>query len=135
MKLKGELILLFSLTSEQLSDVKYIIKKMGLRYKIIQKGEYSQSISYLCNNPDAVKTDEIYSGKDFEKAMIVLKNFDKKRLDEFFNTIKVICKTNDDIIKAVVTNINKYWSAEKLFNSIYSEHRVMTENNSKNIKN
>lgn len=128
MKNKSELILLFSLTDEQLSDVKYIIKKMKLRYKIIEKEYYNQSIGYLCNNPNFDKVEGIYSGNDLGKPMIILKGFEKKRFDEFFDTIKIVCKTNNEIIKAMVTDTNKNWSAEKLFNAIYDEHKLMNNN-------
>lgn len=124
MKNKGELVLLFSLNKNQLSDLKYITMKMKLRAKIIKKEDYNQSIGFLCNNPQYGKIDEVYTEGDIEKPMIVLKGFEKDRFDEFFDTIKKACTDNDNIIKAMVTDTNKSWSAKKLFDEIYKEHKL-----------
>lgn len=106
--------------------IKFVLIRMGIRIKNIEKKDYLQPAGALAGVPGILADQPEYEKEGFTEEMLVMYNFTEKQLDEM---LLRFCKEKIPKIelKAVITPTNCNWNSLKLFEEIKKERQQMEE--------
>ncbi len=121
-------ILVYQMPEEKVAAIRNMLSPMGIRVRNVTEEEISQTLENLmteeCFEPKPCSggTHEVLVMCGFSQVhfSLVMGLFQRKELP----TVPV---------KAMMTEINKSWSFQKLVTEIWEEHRQMHKNNSKKL--
>lgn len=124
-KVGGETVLLYNLNNEKGRKIRFLLVRLGMRIRVIEKEDYGKPLGVLAGMKDVTLENEDAPVEDFDDEMMVLYRFSDKRLDAF---LQGMCKEGIERVdlKAVLTPTNCRWNSWQLFQEIQEEHRTMT---------
>lgn len=82
-KMGGETVLLYNLNNEKGRKIRFLLVRMGMRIRVVEKEDYGKPIGLLAGMKDVTLEDENAPVEDFEDEMMILRGFSDKRLDMF----------------------------------------------------
>ena len=118
-------ILLFSVAAQKVEKIKALCKTLGISVQQVEKSDYGQKLGAIAGITGFKKDGSRYSGADFPEELLVFSGINSSQMDIFLAEYK---KAGIEPIgcKAVVTQDNVFWSADKLFREIFREHLFMS---------
>lgn len=108
--------------------IKFVLIRMGIRIKNIEKKDYLQPAGALAGVPGILADQPEYEKEGFTEEMLVMYNFTEKQLDEMLLRFRKEKIPKIDL-KAVITQTNCNWNSLKLFEEIKKERQQMEERN------
>ena len=124
-KVGGETVLLYNLNNEKGRQIRFLLVRLGMRIRVIEKEDYGKPLGVLAGMKDVMLENEDAPVEDFDEEMMVLYRFSDKRLDAFLQGMRKEGIERVDL-KAVLTPTNCRWNSWQLFQEIQEEHRTMT---------
>ncbi len=124
-KVGGETVLLYNLNNEKGRKIRFLLVRLGMRIRVIEKEDYGKPLGVLAGMKDVMLENEDAPVEDFDEEMMVLYRFSDKRLDAFLQGMRKEGIERVDL-KAVLTPTNCRWNSWQLFQEIQEEHRTMT---------
>ena len=124
-KVGGETVLLYNLNNEKGRKIRFLLVRLGMRIRVIEKEDYGKPLGVLAGMKDVTLENENAPVEDFDDEMMVLYRFSDKRLDAFLQGMRKEGIERVDL-KAVLTPTNCRWNSWQLFQEIQEEHRTMT---------
>ncbi len=124
-KVGGETVLLYNLNNEKGRKIRFLLVRLGMRIRVIEKEDYGKPLGVLAGMKDVTLENEDAPVEDFDEEMMVLYRFSDKRLDAFLQGMRKEGIERVDL-KAVLTPTNCRWNSWQLFQEIQEEHRTMT---------
>lgn len=124
-KVGGETVLLYNLNNEKGRKIRFLLVRLGMRIRVIEKEDYGKPLGVLAGMKDVTLENEDAPVEDFDDEMMVLYRFSDKRLDAFLQEMRKEGIERVDL-KAVLTPTNCRWNSWQLFQEIQEEHRTMT---------
>lgn len=124
-KAGGETVLLYNLNNEKGRKIRFLLVRMGMRIRVVEKEDYGKPLGVLAGMKDVTLEDENAPVEDFDDEMMVLHRFTDKRLDAFLQAMRKEGIERVDL-KAILTPTNCRWNSWQLFQEIQEEHRTMT---------
>lgn len=124
-KAGGETVLLYNLNNEKGRKIRFLLVRMGMRIRVVEKEDYDKPLGVLAGMKDVTLEDENAPVEDFDDEMMVLYRFTDKRLDAFLQGMRKEGIERVDL-KAILTPTNCRWNSWQLFQEIQEEHRTMT---------
>ncbi len=124
-KVGGETVLLYNLNNEKGRKIRFLLVRLGMRIRVIEKEDYGKPLGVLAGMKDVTLENEDAPVEDFDDEMMVLYRFSDKRLDAFLQGMRKEGIERVDL-KAVLTPTNCRWNSWQLFQEIQEEHRTMT---------
>ena len=124
-KVGGETVLLYNLNNEKGRKIRFLLVRLGMRIRVIEKEDYGKPLGVLAGMKDVTLENEDAPVEDFDEEMMVLYRFSDKRLDAFLQGMRKEGIERVDL-KAVWTPTNCRWNSWQLFQEIQEEHRTMT---------
>lgn len=124
-KVGGETVLLYNLNNEKGRKIRFLLVRLGMRIRVIEKEDYGKPLGVLAGMKDVTLENEDAPVEDFDDEMMVLYRFSDKRLDAFLQGLRKEGIERVDL-KAVLTPTNCRWNSWQLFQEIQEEHRTMT---------
>lgn len=106
--------------------IKFVLIRMGIRIKNIEKKDYLQPAGALAGVPGTLADQPEYEKEGFTEEMLVMYNFTEKQLDEMLLRFRKE-KIPKIELKAVITPTNCNWNSLKLFEEIKKERQQMEE--------
>lgn len=106
--------------------IKFVLIRMGIRIKNIEKKDYLQPAGALAGVPGILADQPEYEKEGFTEEMLVMYNFTEKQLDEMLLRFRKE-KIPKIELKAVITPTNCNWNSLKLFEEIKKERQQMEE--------
>ncbi len=120
-----ETVLLYGFTDqERLSKVKRALLPLGMRIKCVAPEEYLNPVGYMAGVKEMEPAKEVYDGPEFEKEMMVMAGLVSGRVDAVIYALRKGGVGRIDY-KAVLTPVNQFWDAVKLYEEIAREHEAM----------
>lgn len=96
--------------------------------KTVEKKEYLQKIGYLAGMKEIEATQEMYTGEELEKEMMIFSNLREAQLEQILYRIRKNGVKKVDY-KAILTDTNKDWTVPQLYEELVGEHEKMKKNN------
>lgn len=127
-KVGGETVLLYNLNNEKGRKIRFLLVRLGMRIRVIEKEDYGKPLGVLAGMKDVTLENENAPVEDFNDEMMVLYRFSDKRLDALLQGMRKEGIERVDL-KAVLTPTNCRWNSWQLFQEIQEEHRTMTGEN------
>ena len=124
-KVGGETVLLYNLNNEKGRKIRFLLVRLGMRIRVIEKEDYGKPLGVLAGMKDVTLENEDAPVEDFDEEMMVLYRFSDKRLDAFLQGMRKEGIERVDL-KAVLTPTNCRWNSWQLLQEIQEEHRTMT---------
>lgn len=124
-KVGGETVLLYNLNNEKGRKIRFLLVRLGMRIRVIEKEDYGKPLGVLAGMKDVTLENEDAPVEDFNDEMMVLYRFSDKRLDALLQGMRKEGIERVDL-KAVLTPTNCRWNSWQLFQEIQEEHRIMT---------
>ncbi|MCR1919047.1 DUF3783 domain-containing protein [Frisingicoccus caecimuris] len=124
-KVGGETVLLYNLNNEKGRKIRFLLVRLGMRIRVIEKEDYGKPLGVLAGMKDVTLENENAPVEDFNDEMMVLYRFSDKRLDALLQGMRKEGIERVDL-KAVLTPTNCRWNSWQLFQEIQEEHRTMT---------
>ena len=120
-----ETVLLYGFTDqERLSKVKRALLPLGMRIKCVASEEYLNPVGHMAGIKEIEPAEEVYGGPEFEKEMMVMAGRASGRVDAVIYALRKGGVGRVDY-KAVLTPVNQFWGAVKLYEEIAREHEAM----------
>ncbi len=120
-----ETVLLYGFTDkERLSKVKRALLPLGMRLKCVVSGEYLNPVGHMAGIKEIGPAKEVYEGPEFEREMMVMAGLASGRVDAVIYALRKGGVGRVDY-KAVLTPVNQFWDAIKLYEEIAREHEAM----------
>ena len=120
-----ETVLLYGFTDqERLSRVKRALLPLGMRMRCIAPGEYLNPVGHMAGIKEIEPAKEVYEGPEFEREMMVMAGLASGRVDAVIYALRKGGVGRVDY-KAVLTPVNQFWDAIKLYEEIAREHEAM----------
>ena len=114
-------ILSFNLQEEKQTAVRLLCLRMGFQFLVIDPSRQNQTIGALCGITKSVSADDI---KDcFKDEMLVFYGLNRDELNEFLELMR--SNNLSILLKAIVTDTNKNWTASKVFHALQAENRKL----------
>lgn len=127
MKFSNEMILFYNFNQADLMKKwKGICFRLGIRIKEISPEEFGQPLGYLAGLPGFDSAEPAHDPGAFSEPMLVLKNFNTKRIDELLRQTKKAGVPNVPL-KAVLTVHNFTWNSVELYEELAREHQAMQQ--------
>lgn len=123
-KTGGETVLLYNLNHEKGRKIRFLLVRLGMRIKVVEKEEYALPIGALAGMKDVTLSDKDAEPEDFQDEMIVMKGFSDRRLDQFLKEMRKMGIGRIDY-KAVLTPTNCRWNSWQLYQEIRREHEAV----------
>ena len=124
-KVGGETVLLYNLNNEKGRKIRFLLVRLGMRIRVIEKEDYGKPLGVLAGMKDVTLENENAPVEDFNDEMMVLYRFSDKRLDALLQGMRKEGIERVDL-KAVLTPTNCRWNSWQLFQEIQEEHLTMT---------
>lgn len=117
-------VLLFNVPKQKAAKITRAALPLKLRVKAVPKSDFAKTLGELAGISD--KTDLVYEGEGISEEMMVLCGFSDNIIDKLFFAMK---KTGAGLVKltAILTETNKAWDVETLFNELKKEREQMAE--------
>ena len=119
-KVGGETVLLYNLNNEKGRKIRFLLVRLGMRIRVIEKEDYGKPLGVLAGMKDVTLENEDAPVEDFDDEMMVLYRFSDKRLDAFLQGMRKEGIERVDL-KAVLTPTNCRWNSWQLFQEIQEE--------------
>ena len=87
-KAGGETVLLYNLNNEKGRKIRFLLVRMGMRIRVVEKEDYGKPLGVLAGMKDVTLEDENAPVEDFDDEMMVLHRFTDKRLDAFLQGMR-----------------------------------------------
>ena len=87
-KMGGETVLLYNLNNEKGRKIRFLLVRMGMRIRVVEKEDYGKPIGLLAGMKDVTLEDENAPVEDFQDEMMILRGFTDKRLDMFLKGMR-----------------------------------------------
>lgn len=114
--------------ARQLKEIKMILFSLKIKVKTVEKKEYLQKIGYLAGMKEIEATQEMYTGEELEKEMMIFSNLREAQLEQILYRIRKNGVKKVDY-KAILTDTNKDWTVPQLYEELVGEHEKMKKNN------
>lgn len=126
-KPSGETVLLYNLNNDKGRKLRFVMVRMGMRIRVVNKEEYGLPVGILAGMKEVVPEKEDSDIQDFQDEMMIMKGFTDGRLDQFLKAMRKdgIEKVN---YKAVLTPTNCRWNSWQLYQELRKEHETMSGN-------
>lgn len=121
----AQTVLLFRLNQDKYAAVRKICKILGIRILDIARKDYSQKLGSLAQIQGFSKEAKKYDGPELPAEMLVFSEMNSDQVDAFLAEYK---KTGVEPIalKAVVTDQNIFWTADRMQKELLREHLFMS---------
>lgn len=122
----NSVVLLYNFANTQKGrKIKFVLIRMGIRIKNIDKKDYLQPVGALAGVPNITADQPDYDKDGFTEEMLVMNNFTERQLDEMLARFRKegIPKVE---LKAVITPSNCTWNSLELYEEIKKEHEQMS---------
>lgn len=121
----AQTVLLFRLNQDKYAAVRKICKILGIRILDIARKDYSQKLGSLAQIQGFSKEAKKYDGPELPAEMLVFSEMNSDQVDAFLAEYK---KTGMEPIalKAVVTDQNIFWTADRTQKELLREHLFMS---------
>lgn len=127
MKASHEMIFLYHIPDDEAGKkLKGVCFRMGIRVREITPDQFHHPLGYLAGLPGFEATEGSGDGRTFSEAMLVMKQFTSKRMDELFRQWKKAGVPRIPL-KAVVTPQNAQWDSVTLYEELVREHQAMMD--------
>ena len=116
------MVLCYNLRSEQIARLRVLCLRLGIALRIVEREDFALPIGVLAGvmvTPEAVEAVE-----PFADEMLVMAHFRPGMLDAFLNGFRQ-SRIPSVKLKAMLTETNASWSAERLHHEIRAEHEQM----------
>ncbi len=124
-KTGGETVLLYNLNNEKGRKIRFLLVRMGIRIRVVEKEDYGKPLGVLAGMKDVTLEDENAPVEDFPDEMMILRGFTDRRLDAFLKGMRSDGIERVDL-KAILTPTNCRWNSWQLYKEIREEHETMT---------
>lgn len=114
--------------AKQLREIKMILLSLKIKMKTVEKKDYLQKIGYLAGMKDIEATQEVYTGDELEKEMMIFSGLREAQLEQILYRIRKNGVKKVDY-KAILTDTNKEWTVPQLYEELAGEHEKMKKNN------
>ena len=128
----AQTVLLFRLNQDKYAAVRKICKILGIRILDIARKDYSQKLGSLAQIQGFSKEEKKYDGPELPAEMLVFSEMNSDQVDAFLAEYK---KTGVEPIalKAVVTDQNIFWTADRMQKELLREHLFMSNTYKSNM--
>ncbi|QNM05923.1 DUF3783 domain-containing protein [Qiania dongpingensis] len=120
-----ETVLLYNFSGTDTGQkLKSVLLQMRVRIKLVEPDQYLEPIGWLAGIKAIPPTGEVYKGSGFPEQMLVMRGFTGNRIDELLQLLRRY-EIPPILLKAVVTEHNKYWNSLELHEELQKEHAAM----------
>ena len=128
----AQTVLLFRLNQDKYAAVRKVCKILGIRILDIARKDYSQKLGSLAQIQGFSKEAKKYDGPELPAEMLVFSEMNSDQVDVFLAEYK---KTGVEPIalKAVVTDQNIFWTADRMQKELLREHLFMSNTYKSNM--
>ena len=128
----AQTVLLFRLNQDKYAAVRKVFKILGIRILDIARKDYSQKLGSLAQIQGFSKEAKKYDGPELPVEMLVFSEMNSDQVDAFLAEYK---KTGVEPIalKAVVTDQNIFWTADRMQKELLREHLIMSNSYKSNM--
>lgn len=128
----AQTVLLFRLNQDKYAAVRKVCKTLGIRILDIARKDYSQKLGSLAQIQGFSKEAKKYDGPELPAEMLVFSEMNSDQVDAFLAEYK---KTGMEPIalKAVVTDQNIFWTADRMQKELLREHLFMSNTYKSNM--
>ena len=127
MKASHEIIFLYNIPDDESGKkLKGVCFRMGIRVREITPDQFHHPLGYLAGLPGFEAAQNSTVNRTFSEAMLVMKQFTSKRMDELFRQWRKSGVPRIPL-KAVMTSQNAQWDSVTLYEELSREHQAMTE--------
>lgn len=128
----AQTVLLFRLNQDKYAAVRQVCKILGIRILDIARKDYSQKLGSLAQIQGFSKEAKKYDGPELPAEMLVFSEMNSDQVDAFLAKYK---KTGVEPIalKAVVTDQNIFWTADRMQKELLREHLFMSNTYKSNM--
>lgn len=128
----AQTVLLFRLNQDKYAAVRKVCKILGIRILDIARKDYSQKLGSLAQIQGFSKEAKKYDGPELPAEMLVFSEMNSDQVDAFLAEYK---KTGVEPIalKAVVTDQNIFWTADRMQKELLREHLFMSNTYKSNM--
>lgn len=120
-------VLLYNIGKEKLSKIKFLLFKLGLSVREVQREEYGLPIGTLagledCSDAAPVGTED-RSAEAFSGEMLVMCGLSSAQFSAFLNALRQ--NRCGVALKAMLTETNARWSSVELHRELRREHEAL----------
>lgn len=117
-------VLLFNVPKQKATKIIRAALPLKLRVKTVPKSDFAKTLSELAGISEP--TELLYDGEGISEEMMVLCGFSSSLIDKLFFAMK---KTGAGLVKltAILTETNKDWNVNILFDELKKEREQMSE--------
>ena len=111
---------------KKLREIQMMAMAVKLRMKLVDKSDYLQPVGYLAGNKEIPPVDARYEGEELEQEMMVFAGLTEDHLNQMLFLMRKsgIAPVN---YKAILTDTNKNWTVQELYEELQREHEAMTK--------
>lgn len=121
----NSVVLLYNFANTQKGrKIKFVLVRMGIRIKNIEKKDYLKPIGALAGISGIDGAGPEYDSEGFLDEMLVMSHFTEKQLDEMLARFRKENIPRIDL-KAVITPSNLTWNSLELYEELKKEHEQM----------
>jgi 4-hydroxyphenylpyruvate dioxygenase-like putative hemolysin len=128
----AQTILLFRINRDKYAVIQNVCRTLGIRIIDVARKDYSQKLGTLAQIQGFSKEAKKYDGPELPAEMLVFSEMNSDQVDAFLAEYK---KTGVEPIalKAVVTDQNIFWTADRMQKELLREHLFMSNTNKSNM--
>lgn len=117
-------VLLFNVPKQKAAKITRAALPLKLRVKTVSKSDFAKTLGELAGISEA--TELAYEGDGISEEMMVLCGFSDNLIDKLFFAMR---KTGAGLVKltAILTETNKDWNVNTLFDELKKEREQMAE--------
>lgn len=116
------MILVYNLSGERLSKLRFACMKTGLLLKTAQEEDFPRPIGAVCGIVDQEADDAPFA--PFTDEMLVFAHMDHMSVNRFLQTVKQL-RAPQIALKAILTPTNARWHASQLHDELMAERAAI----------
>ena len=121
----AQTILLFRINRDKYAVIQNVCRTLGIRIIDVARKDYSQKLGTLAQIQGFTREAKKYDGPEFPAEMLIFSEMNSDQVDVFLAEYKK-SGVEPIALKAVITDNNIFWTAERTQKELLREHLFMS---------